>query len=213
MTLELERLANVDAWHRTGAVSFRFLGGHDYLWDRERQFVRIRWGDREAQLPLLGGRSILRDEGQELRDTDARRAMRDRALAMFFNDSFWLVPFEKLRDDGVTRSVISRDGRDALLVEFASGGVTPGDAYVFMPPREGRSLRWAMFVKVLPIGGIEVAWDDWRSLSTGARVATRRSNGFASFPMIDDARGAATLRELVGDDDPFAALVRANADH
>lgn len=211
MTSALERVADVDAWRRTGAVSFGFLGQHEHLWDRERRFVRIRWGGREAQLPLEGGRAVLRVDGHDVVATDERRAMREKAFAMFYNDAFWLVPFEKLRDEGVTRSVVTRHGRPALLVEYASGGTTPGDAYVWMPARDGHDLRWAMFVKVLPIGGIEVGWTGWRTLSTGARVATRRRNAAFDVAMIDHPRGAATLRELVGDEDPFADLVRANA--
>lgn len=210
LTRYFEDAAGGDAWTRTGAVSFRFVGGHEYLWDRERQFVRVKWRDYEVQLPLAGGAAVIRDDGRDVRDQDDRRDLRERAYRMFLNDSFWLNPFEHLRDEGVVRSVIQREGRDVLLVEFTSGGVTPGDAYVFMPRMQGSPMRWAMWVSVLPIGGIETTWEYWQTLETGAKVARWHGKGGLGFVMIDGARAAPTLRDLVGASDPFADLARAN---
>jgi hypothetical protein len=211
LTAYFESEAGIDGWRRTGAIAFDFGTGHHYLWDRERQLVRVRFGDAEVQLPLAGGRAILRRGGREVRGRDARVALREKAMKFFINDAFWLNPIENFRDEGVRRSVIERHGRDALLVEFTSGGLTPGDAYVWMPARGDEPMRWAMFVSVLPIGGIENTWEGWVTLPTGARVAPRHGNAVVTIDLIRNVRGARTLGELVPGRDPFAALVRANA--
>lgn len=211
LTQALERTARVDAWARTGAVAFEWVGRHRYLWDRTRHLIRVRWSDIEVQLPLDGGRAIIRRGGRDVGDHQERVALRDEALAFFFNDSFWLNPFEKLRDAAATRSAIRRHGHEALLVEYASGGATPGDAYVFMPAERGKPVRWAMFVQVLPIGGVENTWESWVTLSTGARVARRHGNGRISFQLVSNVRGAATLAELEPDGDPFAELMQGLA--
>lgn len=211
LTRYFEDAAGGDAWSRTGAVSFRFLGGHRYLWDRERDFVRVSFRDYEVQIPLNGGTAIVREDGRDVRDADDRRELRERAYRYFLNDTFWLNPFEHLRDPGTVRSVIRRGGRDVLLVEFTSGGMTPGDAYVFMPRVPGENpMRWAMWVSALPIGGVENTWEFWQTLSTGAKVSRWHAKSGLGFVFIEDAEGAATLRDLVGPTDPFADLVRAN---
>lgn len=210
LTRLLEDETGVAGFEATKALSFRFMTGTRYLWDREREYVRIRFRGTEVQLPLRGGRGVFLDGGQPVTDHAARVALRDRAYRMFVNDSFWLHPFAAMRAPGVTRSVIDRDGREALLVEYASGGVTPGDAYVYEPAHGEEPIRWAMFVSVLPIGGVALTWEGWVELPTGARIATRHGNGLVAVTMFTEVRGARTMRELVGADDPFRELEAAN---
>ncbi len=210
LTRYFEDASGSYGWEQTGAIEFRFIGGHEYIWDRQRHFVQVKWRDNLVQLPLEGGRAVIREDGREVTDTDDRRALRDRAYAFFVNDSFWLNPFEHLRGPGVRRSVVQREGLSCLLVEYTQGGVTPGDAYVFMPRTPEKPMRWVMWVGVLPVGGIEASWEGWQTLTTGAKVSRWHGQDGLGLKLIEHARAAPTLERLVGAQDPFADLVRAN---
>ncbi len=214
---EAERLADAmlaaldsDAWERTGAVRFQMRGGHpQILWDRARGFVEVRFDDERRVLLDLASRRALAWRGETPARGDDVRELADDAYRYFANDTFWLAAPFKVRDPGTRRSVVELDGARQLLVEYASGGVTPGDAYLWRLDEDGRPLAWRMWVKIVPIGGVEVAWSDWTTLPTGAVVARRRAwrvPGELAFD-ITPIEAATTLAELVGPADPFAPLV------
>lgn len=202
----IETAVNVEAWERTGAVRWRFggaRGAHDHLWDRERDVSRVRWGDGfEALIRIGGPYGRAYDDGVELEGDDAREALED-AWGYWVNDSFWLNPLAKLRDEGVTLSVV--DG-DRLLVSYSRGGLTPGDAYLWIVGEDGLPERWKLWVSVIPVGGVEGTWEEWITLSTGARISTRHRMPLGVVVEINGVEGAATLAELVPGEDPFAPL-------
>jgi hypothetical protein len=203
---DMERAVRIDAWERTGAVRFTFMGQRSYLWDRTRSLVRVRSGEEEVLLRGSWGR--VWEGGREVRGP-AARSRTESAYRMFLNDSFWLNPLAKLFDAGTSRALVPLpNGGRGLLVSYASGGVTPGDSYLWELPPGGRGdtpRAWRMWVSVLPIKGLRATWEGFVPLSTGARVATRHHIGPAPVT-IDDLAGAATLAELEPGADPFARL-------
>jgi hypothetical protein len=197
---EIERSVGVDAWKRTGAVRFTF-GGMSHLWDLQRNYSRERWGKYEVFVNVGNrtGRAFV--SGRETAGKENDKLV-DKAYRQFINDSFWLNPLPKLFDEGVTRWRVTEGGRPALLLRYASGGVTPGDSYLWILGEDHRPRAWRMWVQVLPIPGLEASWEGWTTLSTGALVSTRHKIVGATLA-IDDVVGAATLAELEGGD-PFA---------
>jgi len=188
---------NGEAWEKTGAVQWTFFG-HEHLWDRERNFARVKWDGKEVWIDLHNKEGVALKHGVRLEGA-ARRSALDGAYAWWVNDSFWLNPVVKAFDEGTTRSTVGDDG---LLVAYSSGGLTPGDAYLWRLDEQGRPLSWRLWVSVIPVGGLEVPWDGWTELSTGAMVATQHG----VFELTDVA-GATTLEELVPQADPFAVLL------
>jgi hypothetical protein len=133
------------------------------------------------------------------------RELREQAYAHWINDSFWLNPVVKLFDEGTTRALVAQpDGSDALLLSYASGGLTPGDAYLWIGDPSAPPRAWKMWVSILPIGGVECTWDRWQTLSTGAKISTRHDCGIFVLELTD-VEGAADVVALEGED-PFAAL-------
>ncbi len=206
LAARVEAAVDVDAWARTGAVRWTFAGRNEHLWDRERDLSRVAFGDvvvlqrldRSAALVTRGGAVVQGGEASELAD---------QAYAAFINDSFWLNPLAKLRDDGVTLSVVDLEGgAEGLLVSYASGGLTPGDAYLWRVGDDGLPSAWQMWVSILPIGGVEVGWGGWVELSTGARVSTRHETAIGVTLELTDVEGAATIYDLIGERDPFDPL-------
>jgi len=125
---------------------------------------------------------------------------------MWINDSFWLNPVAKLFDPGTQRRLVALPGdEEGLLITYRSGGATPGDSYLWLVGADDLPHAWRMWVSILPLGGIKASWEDWLTLGTGARVATRhRLWGFTLE--LQEVAGACTLAELEPGPDPFAAL-------
>jgi hypothetical protein len=142
----IEAAVGNDAWKRTGAVRFSFRGADHLLWDRTRELARVRWRDVEVVFDPYAKRGRVSKGGVAVSGAEAD-ALLDRAYRRFINDTFWLHPFGKLFDRGVTRALITDDrGQPALLVTFSSGGVTPGDSYAIFVDANGRPRAWRMWV-------------------------------------------------------------------
>lgn len=197
----LEASVVLDAWEQTGAVRWTFAGEHEHLWDRERDVARVRWDDVDVLLHEGSASGRAYQSGVEVQGDDARSLL-ERGNAAWINDSFWLNPIAKLRDEGVTRSEI--DG--ALLVAYSSGGLTPGDAYLWFLGDDGTPVRFRLWVSILPIGGVDATWEGWVTLATGARISTRHRGPLGMVLELTDVEGAATLEELEPGPDPFAPL-------
>ena len=210
---EAERLArrmlaavNASAWETTGAVRWSFRGDREHLWDRHRGLARVRWDRVEVLLDLASRRGLAFDRGRQVRGERADKLV-ERAFARWTNDSFWLNPVVKLFDPGTERGLVRlEDGSDALLVEYTSGGLTPGDAYLWLPGPDDLPTAWRMWTSNLPKGGMRASWESWVELETGARVSTFHKLALGRVE-IGDPAGAATLEELEPGSDPFAPLL------
>ena len=190
-------------------MRWTFRGAREHLWDRSRGLVQVRWKHNEVLLRTADKHGLALVSGKAQSGV-VRAALLRKAYRMWINDSFWLNPLRTLRDRGVRRSM-ARDegGKRGLLVRYGSGGVTPGDAYLwFIDKTSGLPTAFRMWVGILPVGGLRVSWSGWQTLASGARVATHHEAGPLSLDLTHVA-GAATLRELLaGKPDPFARLFR-----
>ncbi len=195
-----------EAWDHLGAIRWTLGGKRHYLWDKAHGFVRVRFADNEVLLDLMkmDGRAFV---GGNEQSGDAQKSLIDAAYKWFCNDSFWLNPLTKLFDDGTSRAAVEVDGKPALLVSYASGGVTPGDKYLWLLGDDGRPRAWRIWVSVIKfVPGVEFAWQGWTDVGGGALVATaHRALGFGLQPVTDLA-GAPRPEDLEPGPNPFAAL-------
>jgi hypothetical protein len=202
---EMILAVNGSAWKETGVVRFTFLG-HRHLWDRRRNFDRVEFGKNTVLLRIQKQTGRAWNNGTEVEGEKAKKLVR-KAYEMWVNDSFWLNPVVKIFDRGVTRSIIRDEEGSHLLVNYASGGVTPGDAYLWTPGINGAPpTGWRIWAQQLPLGGLFTSWEDWITLSTGAKISTTHRIHFYKLK-IEDVDGAKSLDELLnGVIDPFAPL-------
>ena len=204
---KMEQAVDSAAWGRIGAVRFVFRGETQHLWDKQRMLDRVRFVGKGEEVLLnvhtQQGRAY--KDGKELLG-EAKDELVKKAYARFCNDTFWLNPLAKLFDEGVTRTrVVDQDG-ESLIIHYGSGGVTPGDRYQWLVGPDGVPRAWRLFVSIIKIPGLEMSWEEWQSLPTGAKIATRhRALGLDALRLTDLA-GAATLAELEPGADPFALL-------
>ena len=83
-----------------------------------------------------------------------------------------MAPY-KIFDKGTERSIATlKNGKEALLVTYNSGGTTPGDSYLWHLDPTGKPISFQMWVDILPIGGLEASWDDWTTTESGAQLPT-----------------------------------------
>lgn len=205
----IETAVNKEAWARTGAVRWHFGGRNRHLWDRARMFDRVAWGGDKLVLLNISTRNGLAfvKNGAEQVSGETEKKLLAKAYAHWINDAFWLNPLVKLFDEGVERKLVTQpDGKSALLITYGGGGLTPGDAYLWLLDDANRPRAWQMWVSILPLKGIESSWAGWTALPTGAWVATEHRMTVVNLRLTDVA-AAATLAELEPGSDPFAALV------
>ena len=204
----MEAAVDKEAWDRTGAVRWSFFERHHYVWDRDRNLVELRWGDSRALFRTGDRKGRAWHSGSEQTGGDATEAL-SAAYAYWINDSFWLNPVVKFFDPGVERSLVKLDdGRDALLISYSSGGVTPGDAYLWIPGDDGRPEAWRMWVQIIPIGGIETSWEGWTELATGAKVSTQHEGWGRMMTFISNVEGAENLEGLGVDPSLFDLVLQ-----
>ncbi|GHB78638.1 hypothetical protein [Persicitalea jodogahamensis] len=211
---EADRLANkmmsavgAENMDQTNILTWTFNGTHHYLWDKKRNLVEVKWRDNQVLLNLdewEKGKAY--EEGNEVTGNELDKK-RGKAWEIFCNDSFWFIAPTKVFDEGVERSVVKdEDGNDALLVTYTSGGVTPGDSYLWILDDSGLPKAFRLWVSIIPIGGIKATWEEWESLSTGLKVATNHRLGPVKLP-ITGTKAGGTFAELSIPNDPFAVIL------
>jgi hypothetical protein len=160
------------AWDSTGWVKWTYAKRNSFVWDKGNGLVQVAWDDMRVLLRSADQSGQAWQKGVELQGEAAQKALKN-AWSRFCNDSFWLNAPAKVFDAGTQRSLVALDnGKMGLKVQYGSGGVTPGDAYVWEMDDNGLPLRYEMWVKILPLGGISATWENWVTLPTGAKIAT-----------------------------------------
>lgn len=201
----MAKATGIDGWKATGAIAFTFAGKHKHVWDRVRDRAAVEWDDCRALFSTQNREGRVWCDQQEVTEQGARKAHLEKAYAYWVNDTFWLAAPFKAFDAGTSRAIVRDEGRDQLLVTYGSGGLTPGDAYLWTMGKTGRPEAWEMWVSIIPIGGVRASWEDWVRLKTGAWISTRHALGPMTL-RLEDVVGAASLDVLTGYSDTFAPL-------
>lgn len=176
---------NHEAYQNTRFIEWSFAGGaHHYKWDKVRGHVEVKWDDYIVDLNLKDtSRSIVIKENTRLSAKESRDLW-NTAWDYFNNDSFWLVAPFKIFDEGTERSIVQlEDGSKRLFVSYNSGGTTPGDRYLWKLNSNGFPESYQMWVKIIPVGGIEATWNDWQVMESGVFLPTTHKLGPVSLDM------------------------------
>ena len=201
---EMMASVNHEAWEDIGWMHWTFRGAHTFLWDKKRDLVEVTWKDNKVLLNTKTQRGKAYTNGVLAENPEK---MIDKAWSFFCNDSFWLNPVSKAFDPGTERSLVElKDGRKGLKVAYTSGGVTPGDSYVWILDENNRPTAWKMWVKILPIGGIETSWEDWITLPNGAMISKTHNAKQGPTLELSDIRSGNTFQEMGRTEDPFKEL-------
>ncbi len=171
LAAKMQTAINQEAWENTRYVEWTFYG-HHYLWDKKRHYVQVKWDKIRVLLDPTKIEGLVYVDGQKVERPDLIK----KANSYFINDAFWLNAPAQIfgRDENELKleAVLLEDGSDGLLVTYLTGGDTPGDAYLWILDEDGLPKAWQLWVDIIPIGGLEVSWDKWTTLPSGAKIAT-----------------------------------------
>ncbi len=196
---------NKAAWDTTGVIQWTFKGMHTFLWDKKRHLVKVTWGENEVLLNPNEISGIAFQNGRKLNEAEGDKLVKE-AWKHFCNDGFWLNAVVKAFDPGTTRSLVDLpNGKKGLKVSYASGGVTPGDTYLWILDENYRPTSYKMWVKIIPVGGMEFTWEKWETLSTGALISTFHHSGVLDLD-ISNLKAAADLKDFGLEEDPFKGM-------
>jgi hypothetical protein len=197
---------NLPAWDTLGYVSFASArSGRAYVWDKTHNMVESKWKTHRCLVRPDAGTGLAYTDGKLLDGTAAQELVKE-AIHWFWNDSFWLCGYFKVRDPGTTRKVVAlEEGGEGLLVQYSSGGTTPGDAYLWKLDAQGRPTGWQMWTQVLPIGGLSFTWEGWQTLPGGAQIPTSKKGTVLSIDQ-ENLKGGQSLAAIGLSADLFAEL-------
>ena len=173
------------AWDTLGYLQWTFMGNHHYYWDKKANVANVQWGDNEVILDLDQVDGIAYQDGSLVTDNDKKQKLISKAWSFWCNDSFWMFANFKVNDPGVTREVVNLpddSGAQGLKVTYQSGGVTPGDTYIWALGEDDVPTGYYMYVGILPVKGVYTSWDNWVEIG-GALLSTSHSNKLFNMEM------------------------------
>lgn len=172
---------NDSAWQEIAIVEWDFAGKHHLVWDKDRHWAKVSWENYDVFIKLDSKEGVAFAKGKKVeRDEVLNQLLKD-AYAYWANDSFWLNPITKVRDAGTERRYVAQNNEnlEGLLITYKSGGVTPGDSYLWLINKEtGMPEFVKMWVQIIPVGGIKFSWENWHTTSGGAKISQTHKSFF-----------------------------------
>ena len=154
---------NKEAWDKINFVQWSFRGKRHFVWDKKAHLVEVKWDENRILINPNTSKGIAYQKNQLVKGESSDQLIK-RAIDAFNNDSFWLNAPAKVYDYGTERSVVSHEGKDALMVKYTTGGTTPGDSYLWILDENNLPVAWKMWVNGATIEeeGIELTWEEWK---------------------------------------------------
>ncbi|MEM6361429.1 MAG: hypothetical protein AAF731_15150 [Bacteroidota bacterium] len=195
---------NIQGWDSITAIKWTFHDAHYFLWDKKRNLVEVRWDQYKVHLNTRSGKGKAWDAGNKVINEEIKTELLQKAWSYFANDSFWFSAPFKIRDPGTERRIVKLKKSNGLLVTYTSGGVTPGDSYLWLFNEQGLPESWKMWVSVLPVGGLQFTWQDWQEYDFGVKISTTHI-GIIDV-IISDFETAYKIEDIADGQDPFATF-------
>lgn len=193
---------NVSAWEQIRYLRWTFFGGsHHYHWDKQENIAIIEWKKNKVVMDLDQVDGLAMKDGVLVEGEDKKKLI-DKAWSFWCNDSFWFCAPFKVFDPGVKRYVVEEEGKKGLKVSYESGGVTPGDSYIYWLGANNIPESWQMWTQVLPVQGVSNTWEDWIELPGGAMISSAHG-GLGLSAKLTNIAGGMKLSDIDLSEDAF----------
>ena len=170
LATKMKKALNYDAYNNAEVLEWSFRNAHFYKWHKQENIVEVSWDENKV---ILNTKNPSISEVFVSGTKTGNQDLIQTATDYFNNDSFWLVAPFKIFDAGVERSIVKHNDKDALLITYTSGGSTPGDSYLWILNENGFPTSYKMWTSIIPIGGIEASWSDWKKTKAGFQLPTK----------------------------------------
>ena len=185
-------------------LAWNFADRQQYIWDKQSNNAIIKWGNVEVTMDLDNQVGDVLVDGQILQNDEKQKYLDD-AWFYWCNDSYWMIAPFKMFDPGTSRVMVNDDGREGLMVKYDSGGVTPGDSYLWFYDDNYIPTGYKMWVNIIPVKGIYSSWDNWKTLPSGAKLAQKHEMKLFTL-VIKDIREGNSYTDFGFSTDPFVIL-------
>ncbi len=176
MANNMLKALNYESFDTTRYFRWDFGGRQAYFYDKTNNQAIITWGENKVFLQMDSkiGKTFVNGKEQT---GDEHTQLIDKAWSHWCNDSFWMFAPFKVFDPGTSRKIVKEEGKDALLIEYASGGVTPGDSYLWILGEDHIPTGYKMWTSIIPLKGMYASWENWKTFE-GAKYSTLHNLGF-----------------------------------
>ncbi len=166
-------------------ISWDFGGRNKHIYDHNNHKSIVQWKDYEVHLNHKSVTGIAYQNGIEV--TEDKDKLVQKAWSHWCNDSFWLLAPFKIKDPGTSRSIVDLDAEEfpnkqGLMITYDSGGVTPGDSYLWILDENNIPVGYKMWVSIIPIGGLYATWTEWKPYTEGLMLSS--SHDLKIFTLI-----------------------------
>lgn len=161
---------NHEAYKNTEVLEWSFRENHFYKWNKAQNLVEVSWDENKV---VLNTKQPEKSKVFVSNTKTDNQQLINQATDFFNNDSFWLVAPFKVFDAGVKRRIVKYNNQDALLITYTTGGSTPGDSYLWILDKNGLPTSFKMWTSIIPIGGTEASWSEWKTTEAGFQLPTK----------------------------------------
>ena len=201
---EVLKTINKEAFDTIAYLQWEFFRpGQKYLWDKKNNKAIIEYDDIKV-LFNLNSMEAQCYQNNNLLTGEAHDEAKDKAWSNWCNDSFWLIAPFKLFDNGTKRSAVTTEEGNALLIEYHTGGVTPGDSYLWILDQNNRPTGWKMWTSILPIKGIYNKWSGWET-QEGAQFSTIH-DFFGKEVSLKNVKAGKSFKDFGFKTDPLVSI-------
>lgn len=173
---KIEDATGKDDFDNFRYIKWTAVRNHEFVWDKANKKVMVCFSDKEVLLNLNHIDSS-RVKGSKNLSNSEKTAIIQEAYEHFCNDSFWLIAPYKLFDFGTERKIVQNGAEKLLAVTYNSGGVTPGDVYLWRTNKNFLPTSIQMWTQKIPVDGIQVSWENYKRVSGQAKIATAHKFG------------------------------------
>jgi len=180
---------NKPAWDSLKYLKWEFMRGHKFLWDKQGNNAVITWENNKVIMSLdkvdgIAFKNEIKLDGVE------KNEFIQKAWSFWCNDSFWMFAPFKVFDRGTKRTVVKTEkGQKGLMVTYESGGVTPGDGYLWLLDENNIPSGYKMWTSIIPVKGMYMSWENWKTLKGGTKLAVSHKSQVLSFDMLGVEEG------------------------
>lgn len=148
---------NYEGYKRLEEISWTFRGKNKYVWNKKERTVLAEFNEAIVLLNFATDQHEI-VKSNELPKDELIQA----AISNFYNDSFWMAAPFKVRAKSAVRQYVETGDGPGILVTYGSGGVTPGDSYLWVLDENYRPKYWRFWTQRVPLQGMKFKWKGWR---------------------------------------------------